>query len=118
VTCFRSRSRTVGAGGVPTGAAPVAGAAVAAGSPGAALASLPAAVPHSRQNLAAGGSARWTSYRDMMEKHPDRVITHAVRGMLPKTKLGRAVIKKLKVYPGAEHPHGAQQPEVWAPPAG
>jgi large subunit ribosomal protein L13 len=64
------------------------------------------------------GGARWTSYRDMMEKHPDRVITHAVRGMLPKTKLGRAVIKKLKVYPGAEHPHGAQQPEVWAPPAG
>lgn len=64
------------------------------------------------------GGARWTSYRDMMDTHPERVIEHAVRGMLPKTKLGRAVFKKLKVYPGADHPHAAQQPEAWAPNTG
>jgi len=43
--------------------------------------------------------------------HPDRVITSAVRGMLPKNRLGRAMIKKLKVYRGGKHPHAAQQPE-------
>jgi large subunit ribosomal protein L13 len=64
------------------------------------------------------GGARWTSYRDMMDTHPDRVVIHAVRGMLPKTKLGRAMIKKLKVYAGSEHPHEAQQPEAWNPTAG
>jgi large subunit ribosomal protein L13 len=64
------------------------------------------------------GGARWTAFRDMMDKHPERVVTLAVRGMLPKTKLGRAVIKKLKVYAGAEHPHEAQKPEVWVPIAG
>ena len=45
-----------------------------------------------------------------MEKHPEKVIERAVRGMLPKTTLGRAQMTKLKVYAGAEHPHAAQNP--------
>jgi len=49
----------------------------------------------------------------MLEEHPTRVIEHAVRGMLPKNRLGRKMIKKLKVYAGADHPHQAQQPEPW-----
>ena len=57
------------------------------------------------------GGAHWIGIRELMEKHPDRVIQQAVRGMMPKTKLGRAMIKKLKVYAGAEHPHAAQQPK-------
>lgn len=48
---------------------------------------------------------------ELLEKHPTRVIENAVRGMLPHTKLGRAQIKNLKVYAGAEHPHAAQQPQ-------
>lgn len=48
--------------------------------------------------------------RQQLEKHPTRVIELAVRGMLPKNKLGRKMIKKLKVYAGEEHPHQAQQP--------
>ena len=47
-----------------------------------------------------------------MEKHPERIIEHAVKGMLPKTVLGAAMFKKLKVYAGTEHPHTAQQPVV------
>lgn len=46
----------------------------------------------------------------LLEKAPERVITYAVQGMLPKTKLGRQMIQKLKVYAGGEHPHQAQQP--------
>lgn len=52
--------------------------------------------------------------RDQLAKHPDRVIQAAVRGMLPKNRLGRQMIKKLKVYAGGEHPHQAQQPQVWS----
>jgi large subunit ribosomal protein L13 len=48
----------------------------------------------------------------LMEKHPDRAIRFAVKGMLPSTALGRQMLKKLKVYTGSEHPHAAQQPEV------
>lgn len=48
--------------------------------------------------------------KEMLVKHPDEVIRDAVWGMLPKGPLGRVIIKKLKVYPGAEHPHAAQQP--------
>ena len=48
---------------------------------------------------------------EMLEKHPDRVIKLAVRRMLPKSKLGDKMIKKLKVYAGPEHPHTAQQPK-------
>ena len=49
--------------------------------------------------------------RQQLEKNPDRVITAAVRGMLPKNKLGRKMIRKMKVYAGPDHPHQAQQPE-------
>ena len=49
--------------------------------------------------------------RDQLEKHPTRPITAAVKGMLPKNKLGRVMIKKLKVYAGSDHPHEAQSPE-------
>ena len=61
------------------------------------------------------GGATWTSLRTVMEKHPDRVIRRAVRGMLPKTKLGDAMYRKLKVYAGPDHPHAAQQPVAWDP---
>jgi large subunit ribosomal protein L13 len=61
------------------------------------------------------GGATWTSITNLMAKHPDRVVTKAVRGMMPKTKLGRDMMKKLKVYAGAEHPHAAQQPTPWEP---
>lgn len=53
---------------------------------------------------------RITALKDQLARHPDRVITHAVRGMLPHNRLGRAMLKKLKVYAGPEHPHKAQQP--------
>ena len=59
------------------------------------------------------GGLRTTTLAQEMEKHPDRVIEKAVRGMLPKTKLGDHMLKKLKVYPGPEHPHGSQQPQTW-----
>lgn len=57
------------------------------------------------------GGVRWRSIREVQETHPDRVIRKAVKGMLPKNRLGRALIKKLKVYAGAEHPHAAQEPK-------
>lgn len=58
------------------------------------------------------GGFKKVSLRDQMSDHPDRVIQAAVRGMLPSTKLGRQMIKKMKVYAGSEHPHQAQQPKV------
>ncbi len=61
------------------------------------------------------GGAYWVTIREVMEKHPDRLVTRAVRGMMPKTTLGRAMMRKLKVYAGADHPHQAQQPTVWQP---
>ncbi len=54
------------------------------------------------------GSTKSKTLAEMLEKHPEKLFYLAVRGMLPKTKLGRAMIKKLKVYSGAEHPHTAQ----------
>ena len=48
---------------------------------------------------------------DLLEKKPEEVLTHAVRGMLPKNRLGRKLIRKLRVYKGAGHPHSAQSPE-------
>lgn len=56
------------------------------------------------------GGLRATRYVDLLEKHPERAIEKAVRGMLPHTTLGRGQLSKLKVYRGAEHPHAAQQP--------
>ncbi len=58
------------------------------------------------------GGQKAVLMRDMMNRHPDRVLRHAVQGMLPKNRLGRAQIKKLKIYAGVEHPHEAQQPQV------
>ncbi|MEM1211354.1 MAG: 50S ribosomal protein L13 [Planctomycetota bacterium] len=52
------------------------------------------------------------SYRQVLATHPERLIEHAVRRMLPKNKLGAAQYKKLKVYAGPEHPHAAQEPQT------
>jgi large subunit ribosomal protein L13 len=56
------------------------------------------------------GGLRDVSAEQMLRSHPERVIEWAVQGMLPKNRLGRAMVKKLKVYRGASHPHSAQQP--------
>ena len=56
------------------------------------------------------GGLKCETFAEAMQKHPERVIEHAVYGMLPKTTLGRQMGRKLKVYAGAEHPHAAQQP--------
>ena len=56
------------------------------------------------------GGFRSTSLRDQLDKHPERVIETAVKGMLPHTNLGRDQLKKLKVFAGPNHPHTAQQP--------
>jgi len=53
-----------------------------------------------------------TNFRKMQERHPGRALEKAVKGMLPKGPLGYAMIKKMKVYAGSEHPHSAQQPQV------
>ena len=53
-----------------------------------------------------------TTFKEMQAKHPGRALEIAVKGMLPKGRLGYAMIKKLKIYAGAEHPHTAQQPKV------
>ncbi len=58
-----------------------------------------------------GGQKRRT-LRHVQETFPERLIEHSVRGMLPKNKLGRAMFKKMFVYKGSEHPHGAQKPET------
>ena len=58
------------------------------------------------------GGLREVSAEKMLKTHPERMIEWAVQGMLPKTRLGRAMAKKLKVYRGAAHPHQAQQPQV------
>ena len=60
------------------------------------------------------GGAPFTRLSELLEKHPERVVQKAVKGMMPKTKLGDAMMKKLKVYAGPEHPHEAQQPESWS----
>ncbi|MCC2309660.1 50S ribosomal protein L13 [Cellulomonas chengniuliangii] len=57
------------------------------------------------------GGLRATRYSELLEKHPERAIEKAVRGMLPKNSLSRAQLSKLKVYVGADHPHAAQQPK-------
>src|SRR5438477_7401769 len=65
-----------------------------------------------RHSLYPGG-LREVSAREMLAKRPERIITLAVKGMLPKTKLGRAMAKKLKVYADGDHPHSAQRPQVY-----
>jgi large subunit ribosomal protein L13 len=58
------------------------------------------------------GGDRLIPFREMQERHPERIIDLAVKGMLPKNNLGRLMRRKLKVYTGPEHPHAAQQPEA------
>lgn len=58
------------------------------------------------------GGLKTTAAVDMRKQHPERIVEEAVRGMLPKTKLGRAMFGKLKVYAGAAHPHQAQKPSA------
>ena len=58
------------------------------------------------------GNLKTVSLRDLLATHPERAIEIAVKGMLPKNPLGRAMARKLKVYKGAEHPHTAQQPQA------
>jgi large subunit ribosomal protein L13 len=58
------------------------------------------------------GGLKSETFAEAMAKHPERVIEHAVKGMLPKTTLGRAMGRKLKVYAGPDHPHQAQNPRT------
>jgi len=58
------------------------------------------------------GHLRERTYRQMMDKKPEEVVRHAIKGMLPKNSLGRQMFKKLKVYAGTEHGHTAQKPEM------
>ncbi|PZU38455.1 MAG: 50S ribosomal protein L13 [Microbacterium sp.] len=59
------------------------------------------------------GGLKSVSYEELLEKNPVRAVEKAVRGMLPKNSLGAQQLRKLKVYRGAEHPHGAQQPTTY-----
>lgn len=61
------------------------------------------------------GGERYKSVAEVRAHHPEQLITHAVRGMVPKNRLGRVLMTKLKVYKGAEHPHQAQQPAPLTP---
>jgi large subunit ribosomal protein L13 len=68
-------------------------------------------VRYYRHSLYPGG-LKSRSMREMLDRHPDRVIFEAVKGMMPKTRLGRAQMRKLRLFVGSEHPHSAQQPQV------
>jgi large subunit ribosomal protein L13 len=61
------------------------------------------------------GGERYKSVAQVRAKNPESLITHAVRGMVPKNRLGRQLMTKLKVYRGGTHPHGAQQPSALVP---
>ncbi len=61
------------------------------------------------------GGLRVTPYKMMLAKHPDRILRSAVKGMLPKNRMGRRLMTKLRLYSGPTHPHAAQQPTVWTP---
>ena len=56
------------------------------------------------------GGLKETKAKDMLAKHPERILEEAIKGMLPKTKLGKQMYRKLKVYAGGKHPHAAQKP--------
>src|SRR5579859_8074569 len=60
------------------------------------------------------GGEKYTSVEQIRARHPEKLITHAVRAMVPKNRLGRVLMTKLKVYKGGEHPHAAQKPESLA----
>ena len=61
------------------------------------------------------GGLKEKSYAEVLENNPERIVENAVKGMLPKNKLGKSMIKKLKVYSGSEHPHESQNPTKWNP---
>src|SRR6186997_862174 len=61
------------------------------------------------------GGEKYRTVEQVRAKNPEKLITHAVRGMVPKNRLGRVLMTKLKVYKGSEHPHSAQQPDTLAP---
>jgi large subunit ribosomal protein L13 len=61
------------------------------------------------------GGEKYRTVAQVRAQHPEKLITHAVRGMVPKNRLGRVLMTKLKVYKGPEHPHAAQQPQTLAP---
>ena len=61
------------------------------------------------------GGLKENSYQEILNNNPEMIIENAVRGMLPKNKLGKSMFKKLKVYRGPEHPHESQNPTVWNP---
>ena len=61
------------------------------------------------------GGLKEKSFKEVLESSPERIIENAVKGMLPKNKLGKSIIKKLKVYSGSEHPHESQNPSKWNP---
>jgi large subunit ribosomal protein L13 len=61
------------------------------------------------------GGEKYTSVAQVRARQPEKLITHAVRGMVPKNRLGRVLMTKLKVYRGSDHPHAAQKPSVLAP---
>ena len=67
-----------------------------------------------RHSLYPGGLKSQT-FKELNEKNPERVIEEAVKGMLPKNKLGKSIIKKLKVFQGPNHDHESQQPAEWNP---
>lgn len=68
---------------------------------------------HYRYHTGHPGGLKQVPYRRMMAEKPEKVVQLAVKGMLPKSSLGRNMIKKLKVYSGTEHNHEAQQPEIY-----
>jgi len=59
------------------------------------------------------GGLKERTYGEMLEKQPRKLLERTIKGMLPKSKLGKQMGKKLKVYAGNEHPHAAQNPEIW-----
>jgi large subunit ribosomal protein L13 len=61
------------------------------------------------------GGEKYATVAQVRAKHPEKLITHAVRGMVPKNRLGRVLMTKLKVYKGSNHPHSAQQPAALTP---
>ena len=61
------------------------------------------------------GGLKETPYKMMLQKKPEHILRHAVKGMLPKNRLGRRLITKLRLYAGAQHPHTAQQPKLYTP---
>lgn len=68
-----------------------------------------------RRHTGYPGGLKETSYRMMLAKKPEYILRHAVKGMLPKNRMGRRLITKLRIYAGDSHPHTAQQPKLYSP---